>query len=112
MSETPSPASWEVRAWSSHAKTTVGFYNPECVTRFEVIAECSGSGQTDIAECERRALLIAAAEDMRDALVALVEAPLRYSGASIEIDCADHADAMERVRKARAALAKANGDSA
>lgn len=58
-----SEVEWTVRAWSCHAKTTVVRANPDCLTGVEVIAECSGSGQTDIAECERRARLMAAAPD-------------------------------------------------
>ena len=46
------------------------------------------------------AKLIAVAE----AAPSLVTAPLRYNDKRIEIDCASHADAMERVRKVRTAL--------
>lgn len=38
------------------------------------------------------------------ALEALVSLPVRYNGNRIEIDCASHSDAMERVRNARALL--------
>jgi len=40
----------------------------------------------------------------REALSDLVAEPLRYNDNRIEIDCASHAAAMGRVRRARAAL--------
>lgn len=44
--------------------------------------------------------------ELRVCLMSLVEAPLRYNDKRLEIDCFSHEDAMERVRLARAALAK------
>lgn len=44
--------------------------------------------------------------ELRAALVSLVDQPLRYNDARVEIDCASHADAMERVRVARAVLGR------
>jgi hypothetical protein len=43
------------------------------------------------------------------ALASLIDAPLRYNDNRVEIDCADHSDAMARVRSARAVLKKARG---
>lgn len=50
--------------------------------------------------------LLARMERQREALEALFDAPLRYNDNRIEIDCADHADAMRRVANARATLAE------
>ena len=44
--------------------------------------------------------------ELRGVLNALVAEPVRYSSATIEIDCADHADAMSLVRRARTILAR------
>ena len=44
--------------------------------------------------------------ELRSVLGSLVDAPLRYSGPCIEIDCGTHTNAMERVAKARKLLAK------
>lgn len=60
------------------------------------------------------------ASDTRDAIIeelitsvaALVEPPLRYVDARIEIDCSDHATAMAVVARVRKALANARGDAA
>jgi hypothetical protein len=49
----------------------------------------------------------AAAPELLEALKELVSSPLRYNSDRIEIDCDSHAEAIERVRKARAAIAKA-----
>ncbi len=51
--------------------------------------------------------LMAASPDLLAALLELVDRPLRYNGNNIEIECADHADAMKRVQAARAAITKA-----
>jgi len=45
----------------------------------------------------------------REALEALVGAPLTYNAACIEIECKSHQDAMERVRKARSILTPPTG---
>lgn len=55
------------------------------------------------------ARLIAAAPDMYEALASLVEQNVVYDGNFIRIECASHGDAIECVRHARAALAKATG---
>lgn len=55
------------------------------------------------------ATLAGAYVELADAMDSLVSAPLRYNDNRIEIDCADHLDAMRRVRAAREALAKAKG---
>lgn len=48
--------------------------------------------------------------NLEEALMGLVNQPLRYNANRIEIDCNDHGDAMARVRIASAALAKARGE--
>lgn len=48
-----------------------------------------------------------AALDMFEALALLVSLPVRYVDNRIEIDTGSHSEAMEIVRKARAAIAKA-----
>lgn len=57
------------------------------------------------------AALIAAAPDLLEALELMVALPVRYNANRIEIDCGSHGEAMEIVRKARAAVAKAEGRS-
>lgn len=49
-------------------------------------------------------------ERLREALRALVDAPLTYNSACIEIECNSHQDAMERVRNARTALKVEGGE--
>ncbi len=44
--------------------------------------------------------------ELRAVLAHLVSEPLRYNDSRIEIDCKDHAAAMERVRRARAILSR------
>ena len=90
---------------------------PECLRQ-------SGSGdvvanaQADISDyglsvnpwidvSEQDARLIAAAPDLLEALRSLVDDDLTYNGASVIIPAESHGDALERVRKARAAIAKA-----
>lgn len=53
--------------------------------------------------------LIAAAPELLEALELLVALPVRYHDNRIEIDTGSHGEAMEIVRKARAAIAKAEG---
>lgn len=50
-------------------------------------------------------------DELRSALELLVERPVRYCDNRIEIDTGSHAEAMDIVRKARAALARAEGRS-
>lgn len=69
---------WEARAWSCHAMTTVVRKNPDGSPGTDVVAECAGSGQTDIAECERRARLIASAPDHALVAWALADATARW----------------------------------
>jgi hypothetical protein len=57
--------------------------------------------------CNAYESLTSRVAELEGALERLVSEPLRYNGNRIEIDCASHADAMERVKKARAAIAKA-----
>ena len=47
---------------------------------------------------------------LREALRALVDAPLTYNAACIEIECNSHQDAMGCVRNARAALKAEGGE--
>ena len=44
--------------------------------------------------------------ELRVALQSLTLAPVRYNDKTIEIDCFSHADAMDRVARARAILAR------
>lgn len=51
--------------------------------------------------------LIAAAPELYEALIALVDQDLTYNGAIIGIPTSSHADAIDVVNRARAALSKA-----
>jgi hypothetical protein len=61
-------------------------------------------------ERDANAHLISAAPEQHVALASLVDQDVTYEGPQIVIRCDSHADAIERVRKARAALAKARGE--
>lgn len=58
-----------------------------------------------------KAEIIRVNDDLLKALASLVDELLTYDGNRIVIDCASHSDAMQRVRLAREALAKARGES-
>jgi hypothetical protein len=60
-------------------------------------------------EDKANARLIAAAPEMLVALKALCDADASYWGNEIRIACADHGDAIKRMRIAREAIAKAEG---
>lgn len=104
-SHTPGP--WQVRAWSSHASTTVGIESTDRPGWFDVVAECSGVGARFTREQEdANARLIAAAPELLAALKAMDTAlcdgfdtqSTRMAGRKALID-------------ARAAIAKAEGRS-
>ena len=61
------------------------------------------------AEGAKIAALMAAAPKLLAALEALVKEPLRYNNDTIEIQCLSHKDAMQFIRDARAAIARAQG---
>jgi hypothetical protein len=76
------------------------------------IQQCGGGIIAASMEPQRlaRAVAILALPDLVAALAALVDQDMAYSGEYITIPCRDHSDALERVRKARAALTKARGE--
>lgn len=95
----PTPGPWEISA----VRTVDG--NPMVV---------GGEGQAFglVAECvvDEDARLIAAAPDLLASLAALCDDDASYHGNEIHITCDNHGDAIQRLRVARDAIAKARGD--
>lgn len=70
-----------------------------------------GAEREEVIVANRRALadatIRAAAPELYEALIALVDQDLTYNGAIIGIPASSHADAIDVVNRARAALSKA-----
>lgn len=97
------PGPWRVQ-WSSPSPTIRGADNdPICGIAHRLLERLRGVE-------EANSHLIAAAPDLADALTSLVQPDLAYDGSNIIIRCSSHSEAMEIVRTARAALAKARGE--
>ena len=56
--------------------------------------------------------IAATAPELCEVLAGLVDGDLEFNGESIVIRCGSHGEAIARARKARAALAKARGETA
>lgn len=80
------------------------------------IVEKRAHGQTEFVKValvdsgQANARLIAAAPDLLEALVGLVDRDLTYDGPCIVIPAKSHVDAISIVRRARNAIARARGE--
>jgi hypothetical protein len=77
------------------------------------IKQCGGGIIAEAMEGSRKrnAAAILCLPDLVDTLAGLVDGDVSYQGSSIVIPCGSHMHAIERIRVARGALAKARGES-